>query len=98
MLAVHWRRPGAFSKRPISRREKGVEADLRNLVQAYRLQPEIGHPVPDTDREADLFVPELRLATESKRVGKADVPEGDLATRTGEEEPRWSSWTTTSTT
>ena len=71
---------------PISRREKGVEADLRNLIQAYHLQPEIGHPVPDTDREADLFIPELRLVIEAKRVGQADVPEGDLATRTGEDE------------
>ena len=73
-------------KSPTSRREKGVEADLRNLVQAYQLQPEIGHPVPDTDREADLFLPELRLVIEAKRVGQADEPEGDLATRTGEDE------------
>lgn len=73
-------------KSPTSRREKGVEADLRNLVQAYHLQPEIGHPVPGTDREADLFLPELRLVIEAKRVGQADVPEGDLGTRTGEDE------------
>ena len=73
-------------KSPTSRREKGVEADLRNLVQAYHLQPEIGHPVPNTDREADLFIPELRLVIEAKRFGQADVPEGDLATRTGEDE------------